>query len=75
MEGHYDQFRAPMDVYAFAVCCIEILTNGTSLWLSLNDKAVRSLVLSAFVFTHFPALIHLQPSAIHRGEPPAGHSK
>ena len=51
MEGHDGQFRAPMDVYAFAVCCIEILTNGTSLWLSLSDEAVRSLVLSASAFT------------------------
>jgi len=66
MEGHDGQFRAPMDVYAFTVCCAEILTNGTSLWLSLNDEAVRTLVLSAFAFTQFPVLIHLQPSAIQR---------
>lgn len=51
MEGRDSQFCEPMDVYAFAICCIEILTNGTPPWKWLDDEAVRSLVLSAFAFT------------------------
>jgi len=50
MEGRNVQFRAPMDVYAFAICCVEILANGAPPWPSLDDKTIRNLVLSAFVF-------------------------
>ena len=59
MAGGNDKFLAPMDVYAFAMCCVEILNKGNLPWPSLNDDAVRSIVLSAFnftsvrVFTHF----------------------
>jgi len=51
MEGRDDQLREPMDVYAFAVCCIEIITNGASPWLWFNNETIRSLVLGAFTFT------------------------
>lgn len=39
-----------VDVYAFAVCCIEILTKGGMPWPLVDDDAVRHLVLSAFFF-------------------------
>jgi serine/threonine protein kinase len=35
-----------MDVYAFAICCVEILTNGALPWPLMDDDAVRHLVLS-----------------------------
>jgi len=44
-----NKFLAPMDVYAFAICCVEILNKGSLPWPLLDDEAVRHLVLSAFV--------------------------
>jgi hypothetical protein len=38
---------AEMDVYAFAVCCIEILSMGRMPWPLPDDEAVRHLVLIA----------------------------
>jgi serine/threonine protein kinase len=49
MAGGNSQFFAPMDVYAFAICCIEILTKGGLPWPLLDDDAVRHLVLSVFI--------------------------
>jgi serine/threonine protein kinase len=34
------------DVYAFAICCIEVLTMGNLPWPSLDDDSVRHIVLS-----------------------------
>ena len=48
MAGGDTQFRAPMDVYAFAICCVEILNKGALPWPLQDDEAVRHLVLSAF---------------------------
>ena len=50
MAGGDSQFCAPMDVYAFAICCIEILNKGGLPWPLLDDEAVRHLVLSVFAF-------------------------
>ncbi|KAH0826098.1 hypothetical protein J3R83DRAFT_5844 [Lanmaoa asiatica] len=33
------------DVYAFAMCCVEILGMGDLPWTTLDDKAIRELVL------------------------------
>jgi hypothetical protein len=38
---------AEMDVYAFAICCVEILTKGVLPWPLMDDDAVRHFVLSA----------------------------
>jgi len=35
-----------MDVYAFAICCVEILTHGTLPWPLMDDDAVRHFVLT-----------------------------
>lgn len=45
MAGGNDKFLAPMDVYAFAMCCVEILNKGNLPWPLLDDDAVRSIVL------------------------------
>jgi len=50
MAGGNGKFLAPMDVYAFAICCVEILTKGNLPWPSFNDEVVRHLVLGAFGF-------------------------
>jgi len=50
MAGGNSEFLAPMDIYAFAMCCVEILTKGSLPWPLLDDEAVRHLVLSAFYF-------------------------
>ena len=34
-----------MDVYAFAICCAEILTKGALPWPLMDDNAVRHFVL------------------------------
>ena len=41
------RLTAAMDVYAFAICCIEILSMGRMPWPLLDDEIVRHLVLSA----------------------------
>jgi abelson tyrosine-protein kinase 1 len=37
---------AEMDIYAFAICCVEILTKGALPWPLMDDNAVRHFVLS-----------------------------
>lgn len=39
------------DVYAFAICCLEILGMGELPWPTLDDKAIRELVMGKC--THF----------------------
>jgi serine/threonine protein kinase len=34
-----------VDVYAFAIVCVEILTNGDLPWAMLDDQAVQQIVL------------------------------
>ena len=72
MAGGNSKFLAPMDIYAFAMCCVEILTKGSLPWPLLDDEAVRHLVLSAFVFIQLPAFTNLWPSTIRRGEQKTG---
>lgn len=40
------RLTAEMDVYAFAICCIEIFSMGRMPWPLLNDETVRQLVLA-----------------------------
>ena len=54
MAGSNSQFRAPMDVYAFAICCVEILNKGDLPWPLCDDETVRHLVLSALAFIRLP---------------------
>jgi abelson tyrosine-protein kinase 1/abelson tyrosine-protein kinase 2 len=36
-----------MDVYAFSICCVEILTKGELPWPLMDDNTVRRFVLGA----------------------------
>lgn len=50
MAGGNSKFVASMDVYAFAICSVEILNKGNLPWPLLDDDAVRRFVLSALIF-------------------------
>ena len=45
MQGDH-ALTQEMDVYAFAICCWEILTMGDLPWPFMDDSAVRHSVLS-----------------------------
>ena len=45
-----------MDVYAFSICCVEILTMGALPWPLMDDDAVRHFVLSGYSLA-FPVLM------------------
>ena len=47
-----------MDAYAFAVCCVEILTNGDEPWPSHDDETVRRLALGVFAFVWLSPITH-----------------
>ena len=54
MEGA--QVLTPeMDVYAFGICCWEILNMGAVPWPLTEDSTVRHLVLSAHHLLHYSA--------------------
>lgn len=48
MSGHC-QLTTAMDVYGYAMCCVEILTMGRIPWPLSNDDDVRYFVTSAFI--------------------------
>lgn len=52
MSGH-SQLTTEMDVYSFAICCIEILTMGKMPWPLMDDDAVRHFVLSTSPVHYF----------------------
>ena len=68
MAGGESKFLASMDVYAFGICCVEILTNGSIPWPLIDDEVVKCLVLSAFTFTLLLAFTNLRSSTVCRGE-------
>ncbi|KAJ7347438.1 kinase-like domain-containing protein [Mycena albidolilacea] len=39
-----------MDVYSYAICCVEILSMGRLPWPLMSDEAVRNFVLSMYFF-------------------------
>jgi abelson tyrosine-protein kinase 1 len=47
-----------MDVYAFGICCGEILTKGELPWPTMDNDAVRHFVLSEHPLWPLPALSH-----------------
>ena len=47
MEGA-QTLTPEMDVYAFAICCWEVLTMGALPWPLMDDSAVRHFVLSGY---------------------------
>jgi abelson tyrosine-protein kinase 1 len=59
MSGQ-SRLTTQMDVYAFAICCIEILSMGRMPWQRIrDDETVRGLVLSAFLLPLPLFLSHL----------------
>ncbi|KAK7455814.1 hypothetical protein VKT23_010848 [Stygiomarasmius scandens] len=53
MEGA-TQFTVEMDVYAFSICCIEILSMGRMPWPLMDDDTVRHFVLYEDSRPHIP---------------------
>ena len=49
MSGQ-SQLTTEVDVYAFGISCVEILTKGGLPWPMMDDDAVRHMVLSAFFY-------------------------
>nr|GAT43031.1 predicted protein [Mycena chlorophos] len=62
MLGSDNDLTPEMDVYAYSICCIEILVIGRLPWPLMNDDVVRNLVLS--VFSPVPWFAH---SGLMRG--------
>ena len=52
MEGA-EALTQEIDIYAFAICCGEILTMGALPWPLMDDDAVRRLVLSGYPLLHY----------------------
>ncbi|EPQ50917.1 hypothetical protein GLOTRDRAFT_66644 [Gloeophyllum trabeum ATCC 11539] len=48
------QLTQEMDVYAFAICCIEILGHGRLPWALADDDSVRHFVLERHMRPEFP---------------------
>jgi abelson tyrosine-protein kinase 1 len=46
MSGHTNKLSVEVDVYAFAIVCVEILTKGALPWNMMDDGTVRHFVLS-----------------------------
>ena len=64
MAGSQSQLSQESDVWAFSICCVEILTMGRLPWPLNNDDSVRHFVLSSWMplfhqtvkfLTHFHA--------------------
>ncbi|THU90560.1 hypothetical protein K435DRAFT_968632 [Dendrothele bispora CBS 962.96] len=53
MDGA-SQFTVEMDVYAFSICCIEILSMGRMPWPLVDDDTVRHFVLHEDSRPHIP---------------------
>ncbi|KAF5362649.1 hypothetical protein D9758_009617 [Tetrapyrgos nigripes] len=49
------QFTVEMDVYAFSICCIEILSMGRLPWPLMDDDTVRHVVLHEKSRPHIPS--------------------
>jgi abelson tyrosine-protein kinase 1 len=58
-----------MDVYAFGICCGEILTMGALPWPFMDDHAVRHSVLSGYPL---PPIVRRFPLVMRTFLPPAG---
>ncbi len=56
------QMAAADDVWAFSICCVEILSMGRMPWPLMDDNAVRHFVLrkSCLSYTIGLMLIHIQ---------------
>ena len=48
MVGGNSRLTQEMDIYAFAICCVEILDKGIMPWQDADDNAVVRFVIGAF---------------------------
>lgn len=48
MSGAQAALTPEIDVYAFAMVCVEILTRGSLPWPMMDDDAVKRFVLGMF---------------------------
>ena len=51
MDG-LGQLTQAADIWAFSICCVEILTMGRLPWALMDDDSVRHLVLSMTISFH-----------------------
>ncbi|KAF7317864.1 Protein kinase domain-containing protein [Mycena kentingensis (nom. inval.)] len=57
-----NELTPAMDVYAFAICCIEILLMGRLPWPLMSDEAVRNFVLRDKTRPQIPASRYTTPA-------------
>ncbi|KAN0138399.1 Protein kinase-like domain containing protein [Lactarius tabidus] len=69
MEGA-QTLTPEMDVYAFAICCWEILKMGALPWPLADDSAVRYYVLSVVASGHLMDLIRTSWDSVPSKRPP-----
>ena len=48
MGGHHNRLTQEMDIYAFAICCVEILDKGIMPWQHHDDFAIVRFVTGAY---------------------------
>ena len=63
MEGA-ETLTAEMDVYAFAICCWEILNMGALPWSRVDDIVVLNFVLSGYPPLHYSAFLRFFPEVM-----------
>jgi hypothetical protein len=76
MGGHHNHLTQEMDIYAFAICCVEILDKGIVPWQHHDDFAIVRFVTGAYYFSVSLSLLtgllffrgeqatHLTPNAL-----------
>jgi abelson tyrosine-protein kinase 1 len=57
MGGGDNRFTQEMDIYAFAICCCEVLDKGAMPWQHQDDSAVVRFVLGTSYFSTIKFLI------------------
>lgn len=61
--GHHNRLIQDMDIYAFAICCIEIFDEGIMPWQHHDDFAIVRLVTGAYCLSislFFPTGLRFQ---------------
>lgn len=59
-----------VDVYAFGMCCVEVVTSGSIPWPTLNDIAVKRDVLGGLDIEHINFIPLMQPTTVNHSRPP-----
>ena len=56
MDGHRNRLTQEMDIYAFAICCVEILDKGAMPWQHHDDLAIVRFICGAFALVTYVSL-------------------